>query len=1031
MQENFPRGAEWRIWDLQVHTPYSVLNNGFGDDLENYAREFFQKAIEKNIAVVGVADYFIADGYKYLKELQENDDQLKSVVGEASYEKAKCIKLFANIELRTNVLVDGNRVNYHVIFSDTVTPEEISEDFLAQLSFTSEGIAGGLDQKESLTKRNLQRLGKKLKEQHEKFSDRSDLYVGMMQATINLEDVTDVLNRQKSKFFNKFFLCVPCDEDLSKVKWDGQGHLTRKVMIQRSHALVSSNPKTRGFALGEQHGSVEEFIAEFGQPKPCIHSSDAHNFEELFEPDDQRFTWIKADPTFEGLLQVLNEPDNRVYIGLIPPSLSSIRSRPTKIVKEITVSKKADSSFDETWFDSKIPLNPELISIIGNKGSGKSALADILGLLGNTPRHEKFSFLSPTRFRDRKTSKAKHFEASAKWCDEKITGPISLESTPEEGAVELVKYIPQDYLESICNEVSKGRGSKFYDELQHVIFSHVPVAEQLGFSTLDLLLDHRSEENKKAIDFLIDQLKGINRTLAACESQLTSSYRSHLNASLAEKKREIEAHDLARPLPQDEPSADPAAAELTGAVTVKIHEHQGKISLLNGTITQLTANQKNFTSKRVVAERLLGKVANLERQITALENEARQDLVELGLSWQDLVKVEISKDKVHGVLSNAIQEIERANASLDPSNPDGPFSEKLRLEADISALAQELSAPQRAYEAYKAQVKEWEENRANLVGHIDQPGSLIHIEHQIASLPDLQVTQAELREQQFEKAREIFKTKEKLRNDYGKYYGAVQNFLAEHPLAQSQQFKLAFNVAITEQNFSTSFLKHINQRRVGSFSGSEDGAEQLKALIESTDFDSEESTTTFLSSILEALRHDHREGRAYAKLEIEEQLASGTAITDLYDFIFSLNYLEPVYNLRWDGKTLEQLSPGERGNLLLIFYLLIDRDDIPLVIDQPEENLDNNTVYKILVPCVKEAKKRRQIIIVTHNPNLAVVCDAEQVICADMRKDDGNKITYTSGSIENPAINRKIIDVLEGTRPAFDKRDSKYIGQHN
>ncbi len=96
---------------------------------------------------------------------------------------------------------------------------------------------------------------------------------------------------------------------------------------------------------------------------------------------------------------------------------------------------------------------------------------------------------------------------------------------------------------------------------------------------------------------------------------------------------------------------------------------------------------------------------------------------------------------------------------------------------------------------------------------------------------------------------------------------------------------------------------------------------------------------------------------------------------ELYDFVYSLGFLSPVYNLQWDGKTLEQLSPGERGNLLLIFYLLVDRDDIPLVIDQPEENLNNQTVYKTLVPCIKDAKQRRQIIMVTHNPNLAVVCE--------------------------------------------------------
>ena len=79
------------------------------------------------------------------------------------------------------------------------------------------------------------------------------------------------------------------------------------------------------------------------------------------------------------------------------------------------------------------------------------------------------------------------------------------------------------------------------------------------------------------------------------------------------------------------------------------------------------------------------------------------------------------------------------------------------------------------------------------------------------------------------------------------------------------------------------------------------------------------------------------------------------------------------------------------------------------------------------MPCVKEAKQKRQIIMVTHNPNLAVVCDAEQIICANLNKRNNYLMEYISGAIENPIINQAIVDILEGTKPAFDNRDSKYI----
>jgi hypothetical protein len=88
--------------------------------------------------------------------------------------------------------------------------------------------------------------------------------------------------------------------------------------------------------------------------------------------------------------------------------------------------------------------------------------------------------------------------------------------------------------------------------------------------------------------------------------------------------------------------------------------------------------------------------------------------------------------------------------------------------------------------------------------------------------------------------------------------------------------------------------------------------------------------------------------------------------------------------------------------------------------------LDNQTVTATLVPAIRYAKERRQIILVTHNPNLAVVCDADQIVCASIDKTDGNRLDYTAGSIENPTITQLIVDVLEGTKPAFDRRDASY-----
>jgi predicted ATPase len=112
--------------------------------------------------------------------------------------------------------------------------------------------------------------------------------------------------------------------------------------------------------------------------------------------------------------------------------------------------------------------------------------------------------------------------------------------------------------------------------------------------------------------------------------------------------------------------------------------------------------------------------------------------------------------------------------------------------------------------------------------------------------------------------------------------------------------------------------------------------------------------------------------------------------------------------------------------LLLVFYLQLDKNNIPLVIDQPEDNLDNESIFTVLANCIREAKKHRQVILVTHNPNLAVGADAEQIVYVNLNKSKNYQFTYDSGSIENPRINEKIVVVLEGTQPAFVKRWLKF-----
>ena len=149
-------GSVWRKWDFHVHTPYSILNNNYGfnpfeisgTDLEiafdDFFKQLFTKAVENNIAAIGITDYFMIEGYKRVKEYLASPEKMKACFpDEQLRNKVERIYVFPNIELRLDTFVGKNAssVNYHVIFSDDVSVREIEQNFLYQLPFKHD--AGG------------------------------------------------------------------------------------------------------------------------------------------------------------------------------------------------------------------------------------------------------------------------------------------------------------------------------------------------------------------------------------------------------------------------------------------------------------------------------------------------------------------------------------------------------------------------------------------------------------------------------------------------------------------------------------------------------------------------------------------------------------------------------------------------------------------------------------------------------------------------------------------------------------------------
>jgi predicted ATP-dependent endonuclease of OLD family len=276
------------------------------------------------------------------------------------------------------------------------------------------------------------------------------------------------------------------------------------------------------------------------------------------------------------------EPDDRVFLGDTPPLLQRVSQNRTRYIRSLDIRKTAASPLTEHWFDCSIPLNHGLVAIIGNKGSGKSALADILGLLGDSHAGSAFSFLTPDKFCISSNNKARFFKASLKWESDGVNERALSDLVTAE--IESVKYLPQKYIESVCNELQEHGAGKCSQELTSVIFSHVDPSERLDCATFDELLKYKSAEKQKAIDVRRESLRSVIERLVEQERLSSPAHLQTIKELIDGKKRELVAHELTKPAEVPKPVEDETtrtATELAeaqlAALTKQIEELQNQI----------------------------------------------------------------------------------------------------------------------------------------------------------------------------------------------------------------------------------------------------------------------------------------------------------------------------------------------------------------------------------------------------------------------------------------------------------------------
>ena len=1019
------RGAVWRQWDLHVHTPASFHWQGqkFDGDLSSaqtkkLVDEMIEAMNKAEPAVFAIMDYWTFDGWFALQRRLSDVDAPKLTK-----------KVFPGIELRLSAPTE-KRLNSHVIFSDEITEQHL-KDFLANLKIERLDRSVSKDALVDLARATaadmLEKKGHKKEVVESNYAEA--LLAGYKLAEVKTESYKHAITSVPDGLAIGF---MPYDtsDGLAEVKWE-QHYSYFLGLFESSPIFESRNLELRTAFLCEKTSTNQAWIDNFKHglkeiPRLVVAGSDAHCFVGAAGNDDKRGygdfpsgkkTWIKADPTFRGLKQAILEPAKRSFIGDKPPKVQEVESNKTFYMESVEINKTGNKAGVGQWLDGcDIPLNPDLVAIIGNKGSGKSALADVIATLGNSKQSEHFSFLKRDRFLGKTGEPARHFTGTLTWRDES-TEARALHEPPSEEKAELVRYIPQGYFEELCNEHVSGKSNAFEKELRSVIFSHTSEEMRLGALDFDQLTEQQEQSLRNQLGEYRKELTSANAAIVRIEEQLQPIEINKLTDLLLLKGKQIEEHDKLKPVEVAAPAEalspeQRQAAEGLAAASQQIEAAKKRTQEIAGETTELAKRQKAIANIRE-------QLRLLQRAFDQAQNTVSEDLKLLGFDWSDLAAIDIKTS----TLDERSAEFTTKQGELKVESER--LAEDLKTYTETQqAFTAKLNAPQQQFESYQRQLAEWNRKRDELTGSPTEPESKVGLETRIEQIKALPGQLKQLDTKRLQLSGEVFDTLDAQRKARKELFKPVQDLIRNNGLIR-EDYRLQFQAtlaasadAIADQLFA------LIKQTWGDFRGQDEALSTIRKLFDSHDLNTKDGALAFVGALEEKVMEAARASGSPAG--IFNLVKKGQSATAVYDLIFGLNFLEPRYSLLFQDTQIEQLSPGQRGALLLIFYLLVDKGKTPIILDQPEENLDNETVFRLLVPVLSEAKKQRQIIMVTHNPNLAVVCDAEQIIHARFDRAADSTIGYESGAIENTGLNDAVVTVLEGTKPAFANRSGKY-----
>ena len=956
---NYPRGSEWRKWDLHVHTPISYKNHFSGWD--TYIKKLKEKAIEHGVEVVGINDYFSVDGYEKL--LDECEEETKNTNPRIKLDNGKMLYLFPVVELRLeNFTSDNESVNIHVVFSPDLLPSTVRSSFLEKLKIKYQSY--NLNCKED----DLIKIGY-AEENNGRFTTNLDLSSFSAQDKERLihkalrvisfsnsifEDGIEKFKNilKKSGNENDKYLIIIANKGaggLDALHWhDKQKFLSRAGNVRQNLLNLSdicfSNDETDiQFLLGQKKDTPkDEILNRFRSYKPCIWGSDAHTEENLFHPSNGNtndYTWIKADPTFEGLKQIIYEPKpgERVKISPVKPD----QKDDYKIISKIRFNSAND-------FPSEIEFNKNLCSIIGSRSSGKSAL---LAYIAHSVDAELAESMvdGPGEGEDYHWNKIK-FEYSIEWYNGQ---------TNDENPGKIV-YIRQNYL----FEKSKD-SDEIKEKIKPVLFKVLPDFE-VKYAQAENNIDLYNQQISEQVDNYFE----LSDFVKSLDEQL-----KNLGNKKAIEKGKGEIQSKIKKLKKKNQLSDNEIMQYQ-KIIADVSGIDNKIKEINKELSQLSnvSEERNFFS--------------------ALTFTLSPALASLPKELQDAIKENLEKTK-RGILEDVNKQVVKYKNSVEKEKTEAE-GKRLKIKDKNKELIEKYQKNVELQSLVK-KINEYVEN----LKKIDC------IEKEIINVQD-----------KLEGCEKIIKT------------GIDQRKSLIKELATD--IKSADQSILVGIKFGVEYGFGENLEKVTQKLNIKDKSEFIKKGQLKIDY-IREKPGKFLSALYSGKQkviagNDKKEVARNTLLLAEKVLFTAEMEGDKIG-----GFSEPT------------MTPGKRALFLLKLILAESEDTWPLLIDQPEDDLDSRSIYDDIVPFLKEKKKERQIIMVSHNANLVIGSDSEQVIVAnrhgtDRENVDRKQFNYFTGGLECSQKKKKdckdtlksqgvcehSCDILDGGKIAFEQRKNKY-----